>query len=92
MCNQTVGLVQREIEGQGISTVGISIAREISESVKPPRTYFLKYPFGHALGEAGNKLQHFTILKESLELLTSVQEPGTIIDSPYRWRRHRFEG
>ncbi len=91
MCNQTVGLVQREIEYQGISTVGISIVREISEKVKPPRTYFLKYPFGHAVGEPFNKNQQITIFKECLDVLESTQEPGVIIDSPYRWRRHQFD-
>lgn len=90
MCNQTVGLIQREIETQGISTVGISIVREISEKVKPPRTYFLKYPFGHALGEPFNKKQQVTIFKECLTVLESAQKPGIIVDSPYRWRRHRF--
>ena len=90
MCNQTVGLVQREIETQGISTVGVSIVREISEKVKPPRTYFLKYPFGHALGEPFNKKQQVTIFKECLGVLESAQKPGVIVDSPYRWRRHQF--
>ncbi len=90
MCNQTVGLVQREIETQGISTVGVSIVREISEKVKPPRTYFLKYPFGHALGEPFNKKQQVTIFKECLKVLESAQKPGVIVDSPYRWRKHRF--
>ncbi|MCH2299475.1 MAG: hypothetical protein MK437_02865 [SAR324 cluster bacterium] len=28
---------------------------------------------------------------ESLKLLESVKEPGTIIDSPFRWKRDRFE-
>ena len=91
MCNQTVGLVQRDIEYQGISTVGISIVREISEKVKPPRTYFLKYPFGHALGEPFNKKQQMAIFKECLDVLESAQEPGIIVDSPYRWRRHKFD-
>lgn len=90
MCNQTVGLIQREIENQGISTIGISIVREISEKVKPPRTYFLKYPFGHALGEPFNRKQQIAILKDCLEILESAQNPGVIVDSPYRWRRHEF--
>lgn len=28
---------------------------------------------------------------ESLKLLESIKEPGTIIDSPFRWKRDRFE-
>ena len=83
--------MQREIESRGISTVGISIAKQISETVKPPRTYFLRYPFGHAMGEAFNKGQQLRIFKDCLELLESATEPGIIVDSPYRWRRHQFE-
>lgn len=91
MCNQTVGLVQREIEKQGITTVGISIARNISEKVKPPRTYFLRYPFGHPLGEPFKEKQQMQIFRDCLDLLESAEEPGVIIDSPYRWRRHKFD-
>jgi D-proline reductase (dithiol) PrdB len=83
--------VQRELERQGITTVGISIVREISEKVRPPRTYFLRYPFGHALGEPFNKLQQTAIFKDCLGILASAQEPGVIVDSQYRWRRHKFE-
>ena len=90
MCNQTVGLLQREIESHGISTVGISLAREISEKVKPPRTYFLKYPYGHALGEPFNKKQQAVIFKDCLNLMESAQEPGIIVDSPYHWGIHKF--
>ena len=28
---------------------------------------------------------------ESLKLLETVKEPGTIVDSPFRWKRDRFE-
>ena len=26
-----------------------------------------------------------------MKLLESIKEPGTIIDSPFRWKRDRFE-
>ncbi|MBF0351718.1 MAG: hypothetical protein HQM11_11865 [SAR324 cluster bacterium] len=91
MCNQTVGLVQRELEHQGITTVGISIARSISEKVKPPRTYHLKYPFGHALGELRKVRQQQQIVEDCLKLMETATEPGVITDSPYRWKRHNFE-
>ena len=46
-----MGLVQRAIEAEGIPTVGISLLKEVTEKVRPPRTLFLRYPFGHPLGE-----------------------------------------
>lgn len=83
--------MQREVERQGISTVSISLARKISERIKPPRTYFLRYPFGHPLGEPCNENQQRRIFSDMLELLETVRIPGTIVDSPYQWRRHVFE-
>lgn len=82
--------MQREVERRGISTVSISLARKVSEQVRPPRVLHLRYPFGHPLGEAFVPQQHDRILADALALLTTVQEPGTIVDAPYRWRRHAF--
>ncbi|PCI30418.1 MAG: hypothetical protein COB67_01865 [SAR324 cluster bacterium] len=84
-------MIQRELEEVGISTVGISIAKDISLKVKPPRTYFLKYPFGHPFGEPGKSKQHLTIFKDCLGLLTEITQPGTLIESTYRWRRTKFD-
>ena len=64
---------------------------KICASVKPPRAYHLRYPYGHALGELFRRAQQKRIVLESLKLLELVKEPGTIIDSPFRWKRDRFE-
>jgi D-proline reductase (dithiol) PrdB len=85
-----VGLVQREIERCGIATIGISLVREYSEKVKPPRTIFLRWPFGHPLGEPGNTGQQRTILHAAFTALYHIKTPGTIIDLPYRWRRETY--
>jgi hypothetical protein len=86
-----VGLIQREIEKVGIATIGISIVREYSEKVKPPRTVFLRWPFGHPLGEPGNVPQQRAVVFEALRALYQIKEPGTIIDLPFRWRREKYE-
>lgn len=86
-----MGLLQREIEASGIPTIGISIVRDYSEKVKPPRTVFLKWPFGHPLGEPGNVLQQRTVILEAFRVLYTLDEPGTIIDLPFRWRRHDYK-
>ncbi len=87
-----MGLIQREIEKQGIPTIGVSIVRQYSEKVKPPRTVFLRWPFGHPFGEPFNAAQQRVVLAEALRALTTIAVPGTIIDLPYRWRRERYEG
>ena len=85
-----MGLIQRVIEQAGIATIGITIVREYSEQVKPPRSVFLRWPFGHPLGEPFNRNQQRTIVLDCLEHLYAVDTPGTIIDLPYIWRRHDF--
>jgi hypothetical protein len=85
-----VGLVQRAIEAEGIPTVGISILKEATQKVRPSRSVFLRYPFGHPLGEAFNVAQQRTILLDALAGLETMTEPGTVLEPGYRWRRHRF--
>ena len=41
MCNQSVGLIQRAIEYAGITTVSISLLREITGKIRPPRALFV---------------------------------------------------
>ena len=86
-----MGLIQREIEKAGIPTISISILRKLTEEVKPPRTVYLRWPFGHPLGEPFNVPQQMTILKDAFKALREIKEPGTIIDLPYRWRRERYK-
>jgi len=86
-----VGLIQREIEKTGIPTIGVSIVRAYSEKVKPPRTVFLRWPFGHPFGEPFNVAQQRVVLAEALRALYTMQKPATILDLPYRWRRERYE-
>jgi hypothetical protein len=85
-----VGLIQREIERQGMPTVGVSIVREYTESVRPPRTVFLRWPFGHPLGEPFNTAQQRVVLAEALRALYRITKPGMIVDLPYRWRREDY--
>ena len=85
-----MGLIQREIERQGTPTIGISIVRDYSVKVKPPRTVYLRWPFGHPLGEPFNTNQQRVVLAEAFRALCSITRPGEIIDLPYRWRREHY--
>ena len=85
-----MGLIQREIERAGIATIGISIVRDYTEKVKPPRTVFLRWPFGHPLGEPGKRDQQRAVLLESFRALYQIDQPGTIVDLPFRWRREDY--
>jgi D-proline reductase (dithiol) PrdB len=87
-----VGLIQRAIERQGISTIGISIIRRFAEKVKPPRTIFLDWPFGHPLGKPFNLFQQRTVLMEAFNALYSITTPGQIVDLPFKWKRNYSGG
>ncbi|MCZ7582162.1 MAG: hypothetical protein M5R36_01850 [Deltaproteobacteria bacterium] len=65
------------------------INREIVYRVRPPRAIFLKWPFGHPLGEPDNLPQQRRVLQDALDLAASATEP-TIVELGYRWRRERY--
>jgi D-proline reductase (dithiol) PrdB len=90
-CHQTVGLLARELEAAGIATVLIGVSPEAIEKVAPPRALLLRFPLGHVLGEPGNRAQQLTVLQDALAVLEGAQEPGTVVTSPYRWRREDYE-
>jgi hypothetical protein len=85
-----VGLIARAIESAGIPTVSISITKDLTESVGVPRAVFVKWPLGHPLGEADTEAQQRTMIYEALQLLVEANEPGTIHEPGYRWRREQY--
>ena len=58
--------------------------------IRPPRALYVKHPYGQPFGQPGDTDQQRVIVEDALALLDSVTEPGTIIHSPYRWRREDF--
>jgi D-proline reductase (dithiol) PrdB len=85
-----VGLVAREVERRGIATVAISIVRQATEATPPPRALFVRFPFGHALGEPGNRDQQIAVLLRAFRLLYEARAPGEIRDAGLRWRRETY--
>ena len=63
-------MIQREIEKAGIATVGVTIVREYTEKVQPPRSVYLKWPFGHPLGEPGKVKQQRAVVLEAFRLFS----------------------
>ena len=85
-----MGLVSRAIEAAGIATISLSIVLEVTEKTPPPRGLFMRFPFGHALGEAGKRDQQLAILYRAFTLLFEADHPGTIRDSGLRWKRESY--
>jgi D-proline reductase (dithiol) PrdB len=71
--------------------MGISIVREFSEKVKPPRTIFLNWPFGHPLGKPFNIRQQRAVIIRAFNALYRINDPGAIIDLPFEWERNSYD-
>ena len=68
-------MLARALESEGIATTSISMVREHTEKVKPPRALFVPFPFGHALGRPNDTdLQH-RVLRAALDLLAEPTGP-----------------
>ena len=68
-------MLARALEAGGIATTSISLVREHTEKVKPPRALFVPFPFGHAFGRPNAPdLQH-RVLRAALDLLTETTGP-----------------
>ena len=59
--------------------------------MKPPRTIFLKWPFGHPLGEPFNVFQQSAVIINAFIALHEISTPGEIVDIPYKWRREIYD-
>lgn len=86
MCHRSVGLVQSELEGAGMSTVSVSLRPDISLAMKVPRAAYVRFPLGNPMGEPGRADQQRRILEDLFELLERAEEPQ-LVEMPYRWRR-----
>jgi hypothetical protein len=80
-----VGLIARHAEAQGISTLCMSSALDITRAVNPPRAAFLDFPLGHTTGRAHDPELQSAILKEALEAFSSFSEPGSVKMLPFQW-------
>lgn len=68
------------IEAAGIPTVSITLLREITEQVAPPRALYVDRPLGFPLGRAGDGPLQRRILLSALAML-SVELSGPLLSS-----------
>lgn len=75
------------MEGLGVSTISMSVQPHITASIGVPRGIALRFPAGNQVGEAGKPQQQRMILTAALGAIGAIEEPGQIVELPYRWRR-----
>jgi len=68
-------VLARALEAEGVATIAISMVREHTEKVKPPRALFVPFPFGHALGRPGDAALQHRVLAAALALLDEPTGP-----------------
>ena len=69
------------IERAGVATTSISLIREHTQALKPPRALWVPFPLGRPLGVAGDADFQRQVLRASLSLLDTATEP-VIADYP----------
>jgi hypothetical protein len=83
-------VLARVLETHGIVTTSISLVREHTEAVKPPRALFVPFPYGHALGRPDDPALQHRVLRAALALTDEAAGPvlrdfpdeGALADQP----------
>lgn len=63
------------LERDGIATTGISLVRENTESMQPPRALWVPFPLGRPLGKPGNSAFQHRVIAAALALLDRAKGP-----------------
>jgi hypothetical protein len=87
VCHQTVSLVARHLEANGIATVVMGCAKDIVEHVAVPRFLFSDFPLGNSAGRPHDVDSQALTLEFALKLLETAPGPQTTLQSPLRWSR-----
>jgi hypothetical protein len=85
VCHQTVSLVARHLEANGIATVVMGCAKDIVEHCGAARFLFSDFPLGNGAGRPHDPESQETTLELALTLLETAAEPRTTMQSPLKW-------
>ena len=75
-----MGLIQRVVEAAGIATISISLSKEITRKLKPPRAVYPGLPIGHPLDFPNQTFRQLQILRLLLKCIQEIDTPGTLIE------------
>ena len=85
VCHQTVSLVARHLEANGISTVVMGCAKDIVEHAAVPRFLFSDFPLGNSAGKPHDSPSQAFTFELALRVLEQAPGPQTTVQSPLRW-------
>ncbi|ANK61975.1 proline reductase [Loigolactobacillus backii] len=78
-------IVQRAIESVGIPTIIIAALPPVVRQQGTPRAVAPRVPMGANAGEPHNVEMQTGILKDTLEQLEEIDQPGKIVPLPYEY-------
>jgi hypothetical protein len=84
-----VGLIQRKIEGCGIPTVSITVAKDVTAAIKVPRAVFVPWPMGHLFGAPFHSEIQRRVILTALNSVQTIEQSGTIVELPIPWAEVR---
>ena len=67
--------MQAALERVGITTVSVTLLREITAVIKPPRALFVPFPLGFPLGAPHDAAQQHRVIAAALDLLPRNDVP-----------------
>lgn len=70
-----MGALANFIERAGVATTSISLIREQSEAVRPPRALWVPYALGRPLGSADDPEFQKRVMRGAFDMLASAKEP-----------------
>lgn len=85
VCHQSISLVARYLEENGISTIVMGCAKDIVEHCGVPRFLFSDFPLGNAAGRPHDTQSQRATLELALSVLESAHAPRTTVQNPLRW-------
>jgi D-proline reductase (dithiol) PrdB len=85
VCHQTVSLVARHLEANGIATLVMGCAKDIVEHAAVPRFLFSDFPLGNSAGKPHDPASQASTLELALRVLESAPGAQTTVQSPLRW-------
>jgi hypothetical protein len=85
VCHQTISLVARHLEANGISTVVMGCAKDIVEHAGVPRFLFSDFPLGNSAGKPHDIASQAFTLELALRVLETAPSAQTTVQSPLRW-------
>jgi hypothetical protein len=85
VCHQTVSLIARHLEANGISTVVMGCAKDIVEHAGVPRFLFSDFPLGNSAGRPHDPGSQAVTFELAMRVLETAPGARTTVQSALRW-------